>query len=136
VALEGTDTWRTAYWEITDIKFAGVNQGPQAAARFWLGDKIYFTRVRYAVIRPCGPLAGVNLLQDCKPITEVSLGIRAVGGNVELFWPANAEGWTLQETPDLSAPQWGAVTVAPVVRGNENVVTLPIAGVKFFRLIK
>lgn len=55
------------------MKFNGVNQGPQAAARFVTsaGGKIFFTRVRYAVIRPCGPEAGVNLLEDCKPRLDV-----------------------------------------------------------------
>src|SRR4029079_13062719 len=57
VSLEGTDQWRTAYWELTGVKFNGVNQAPQAAARFVLSDKIHVTRVRYGVIRPCGPKA-------------------------------------------------------------------------------
>jgi hypothetical protein len=67
--LVGSDTWRNAYFEIPEIKFNGVNQGPQAAARFALSGKIFFTRVQYAVIRPCGPNQDVNLLEDCK--TEV-----------------------------------------------------------------
>jgi len=65
VALEGTDTWREAYFEIPDIKFSGVNQGPQAASRFIMSGKVHFTRVRYAVIRECGLAAGVNLLANC-----------------------------------------------------------------------
>jgi hypothetical protein len=64
-SLQGTDTWKEAYFEIPEIKFNGVNQGPQAAARFIFTAPIYVTRVRYAVIRPCGPQAGVNLLEDC-----------------------------------------------------------------------
>jgi hypothetical protein len=65
VVLQGTDAWVEAYFEIAEIKFNGVNQGPQAAARFLLSGPIFVTRVRYAVIRPCGPAAGVNLLEDC-----------------------------------------------------------------------
>src|SRR4029077_5232166 len=75
VALEGTDKWRDAYFEIPDMKFNGVNQGPQAAARFVLSDKIFFSRVRYTVIRPCGPKAGINLLADCKPVAAPGIGI-------------------------------------------------------------
>jgi hypothetical protein len=59
-----------AYFEIPEIKFQGVNQGPQAAARFALSGKIFFTRVQYAVIRPCGTDAGVNLLEDCEAPVE------------------------------------------------------------------
>ena len=70
VTLEGTDRWRTAYWEIPDIKFIGVNQKPQAAARIFASSKIFVTAVRYAVIRPCGPRAGVNLLESCNPAVQ------------------------------------------------------------------
>ncbi|MCZ6795967.1 MAG: hypothetical protein O7J95_20355 [Planctomycetota bacterium] len=74
VSLEGTDEWRDAYWEIPEIKFNGVNQGPQAAARFVLNGKIFVTRVQYAVIRPCGPSAGVNRLEECNPICNDTYG--------------------------------------------------------------
>ena len=47
ITLEGSDQWKEAYFEIPEIKFNGVNQGPQAAARFVLSDKIHFTRIRY-----------------------------------------------------------------------------------------
>jgi hypothetical protein len=94
VSLEGTDQWRDAYFEIPEIKFQGVNQGPQAAARFVLSGKIFFTRVRYAVIRPCGPNAGVNLLQDCKDestrILPTNLTCLLNQANVELSWKNNA----------------------------------------------
>jgi len=138
VSLEGTDTWRTAYWEITDMKFAGVNQGPQAAARFWLGDKIYFTRVRYAVIRPCGPQAGVNLLEECKPPVP-SLAIRTSGkDSVEVYWSVKLEGWTLEESSDVTDPNsWSAVATQPVVENDQNVVKLSVGtGARFFRLIQ
>ena len=73
VVLEGTDTWRTAAWQIDDMNFSGVNQGPQAAARFWYSDNgaIYVSRVRYAVIRPKGEFAGVDKLSDVTIITRV-----------------------------------------------------------------
>lgn len=136
VTLEGTDQWRTAYWEIPDMKFLGVNQGPQAAARFVVSDKVFFTRVRYAVIRPCGPKAGVNLLEECKPVTEVQLGVRIIGNKVEISWPANATDWVLQETPSLSDPVWSAVSTAPAVVGDQMIVEVPIEGTRFYRLTK
>lgn len=136
VTIEGTDQWRTAYWEIPDMKFQGVNQGPQAAARFHVTDKVFFTRVRYAVIRPCGPKAGVNLLQECKPVTEVRLDVKRSGENIEISWPAAATDWTLQEVESLTNPLWSAVGTAPVVEGDQQVVRVPILGTRFFRLIK
>jgi hypothetical protein len=49
-------------------------QSTPGCGAFVLSDKI-FSRVRYAVIRPCGPKAGVNLLADCKPAEAPPLGI-------------------------------------------------------------
>jgi len=137
VTLEGTDTWRTAYWEIPDMKFNGVNQGPQAAARFTVSDKVFFTSVKYAVIRPCGPNAGVNLLESCKPVLEVPLAIERVGTNVTLSWPAAATGFAVQGTSSLAAPDWAVVNATVEVSGDRNVVTLPTSGATMFlRLVK
>lgn len=135
VTLEGTDQWRTAYWEIPDMKFNGVNQGPQAAARFVASDKIFVSSVKYAVIAPCGPLAGVNLLESCKPATDVKLSVVASGINVKLSWPTTATGFSVEGTTNLSPPQWAPVTAAAEVVDGANVVTLPISGTtQFFRL--
>ncbi len=70
--IEGTDTWRTATWQIDNMNFTGVNVDPQGAARFWFSDEaaVYISRVRYAVIRPVGEHAGVDRLED-EPLTKV-----------------------------------------------------------------
>jgi hypothetical protein len=143
VTLEGTGKWRDAYFEIPDMKFNGVNQGPQAAARFAFTPnqppygKVFFSRVRYAIIRPCGPKAGVNMLADCKPIDAPRLSA-GIGPNksVRFTWPAAATGFTLQETTSLVPPNWTAITLAPVVTGNENSVTITNTGTRFYRLAK
>jgi hypothetical protein len=143
VTLEGTGQWREAYWEIEGVKFNGVNQGPQAAARFTTQDagdiqaKIAITRIRYGVIRPCGPLAGVNPLQGCKPVTDVMLAIERSGNDVKLSWPVEATGFVIQATASLSDPQWGVPNVTVEVVGDRNVATIPIgAGAQYFRLAK
>jgi hypothetical protein len=143
VTLEGTGEWKTAYWEIQNVKFTGVNQGPQAAARFTTrnaGDvraKIAVTRVRYGVIRPCGPLAGVNPLEDCKPVTEVALAIERAGNTVRLSWPAAATGFVIQASPTLAPAQWSVVDAPVEIVGNRQVASLPIGPeTRFFRLAK
>ena len=140
VTLLGSDTWKQAYWEINDIKFNGVNQGPQAAARFVTTDagtvqaKIAVTSVRYGVIRPCGPLAGVNALEDCKP-TDVPLVITRDGSDIVLRWPAAATGFAVQSTSSLTDPQWGGINVTIEVVGDQQVARLPISETtQFFRL--
>lgn len=138
VAIEGTDTWRDAYFELPDVKFNGVNQGPQAAARFALSGKIAFSRVRYAVIRPCGPNANINLLEACKPVTSPTLGaVRSAGGKVRFTWPVAASGYVLQGTDSLTPPDWQPITGAPVVDGTSSVVEVSTDAVRrFYRLLK
>ena len=134
VVLQGTDRWRETYFELPDVKFNGVNQGPQAAARFAVNGKIFFSRVRYAVIRPCGPYAGVNLLVDCKP---VSLGVApATNGMLRLTWPAESTNYVLESTPTLLPTQWRTVTnPAPTVEGASRVVTITNTGTDaYYRL--
>jgi hypothetical protein len=137
VTLEGTDQWRTAYWEISDMKFNGVNQGPQAAARFVLSDKIFVTSVRYGVIRPCGPQAGVNPLASCAPVVGPTLAFALTADKkIRLTWPTSAEGFALQGSPTLSPAAWAALNVAPTVEGDQNVVVITPTGTTFYQLRK
>lgn len=137
VTLEGTDAWRTAYWEIPDVKFNGVNQGPQAAARFVLSDKIFITRIRYGVIRPCGPQANVNLLAECAPAPAPTLAFQwTANRQLRLSWPASAEGFQVQSTTRLGGGEWTVVSQAPVVEGQQSVVILTPTETTFYRLAK
>jgi hypothetical protein len=137
VTLEGTDEWRTAYWEIPDVKFSGVNQGPQAAARFLVTDKVFISRVRYAVIRPCGPLAGVNLLEECKPEEAAPITVAWDGSQLTLAWPMAPAGYTLQQTDTLAQPVWSPVLDTPTeVDGNYVLEIIPAAAASFYRLTR
>jgi len=134
VTLRGSGKWQQAYFEFFDMNFTGVNQGPQAAARFGLTDRIYFTDIKYAVVRPCGPTAGVNPLLGCKPPL---IGVGLSRGSVQLSWPTNYADYMLQVTTDLANPQWSTVTNIPVVQGTLNILTDSVSGVaKFYRLAK
>lgn len=136
VTLQGSQTWREAYFEISDMKFYGANQSPQGAARFLLSAPIFITSVRYAIIRPCGPQAGVNLLESCKPVSAPLLGIAQTAATIQLFWPTNAAGFVLQTSSSLLPAQWTAITDPPTVQNGNNTVTQPIAGNRFYRLAK
>jgi hypothetical protein len=143
VTLQGSNIWRTAYWEIEKIKFIGVNQTPQAAARFVTannGDvraKIAVSRVRYAVIRPCGSMAGVNLLASCKPSADVELTVERSGNNILVSWEAAAAGYAIEGASTLTNPRWAAINATVLVVDGRNVVTLPIGNAtQFFRLAK
>jgi hypothetical protein len=137
VSLEGSGTWKTAYWELPDINFSGVNQGPQAAARFTTSGKIWVSRVQYGVIRNCGPDAGVNPLEECKPVVtpEIAIG-RTVGGAVRLSWPASADGFQLQSTPSLGGGEWSPVGGQITVDEDQNAIVMESEDTAFFRLAK
>lgn len=129
------------HWEIDGVKFTGVNHGPQAAARFTTADagdvqaKIAITRIRYGVIRPCGPLAGVNPLQDCQPVTAVSLAIERAGNIVKLSWPSEAVDFVLHADAHAHRTAVGVPNVVVEVIDGRNVVTLTLgAGMKYFRV--
>lgn len=108
VSIEGTGTWAEAYFEIPNVKFSGVNQGPQAAARFFMSDKVHFTRVRYGVIRDCGPTAGVNPLEGCleqiEPSPEIFqiLEVARTANSASIVWNSR-EGATfvVEKSTDL-----------------------------------
>ena len=75
ITIEGSGEWKVAAWQIDDMNFSGVNQGPQAAARlsFSTNGAIHISRVRYAVIRPVGVNAGVDMLADVEVHTPVRM---------------------------------------------------------------
>jgi len=137
VSLEGSGTWRTAYWEIPDLKFNGVNQGPQAAARFTTSGKIWVSRVQYGVIRVCGPQAGVNPLEDCKPLPtpEMSIG-RTLDGAIRLSWPASADGFKLQSTQSLVGAEWLPLEGQVILEEDRSVLLLEPEDTTFYRLAK
>jgi hypothetical protein len=87
VTLKGTGKWVDAYFELPNANFNGVNQGPQSVCRLATTPAnptntdtgvIYVSRVRYDVIRPCGPFEGVNMIQ--------SIGINSTNTNGAVSW--------------------------------------------------
>ncbi len=135
ITLEGKDKWRDAYWEIDQISFAGVNQAPQAAARFKCEDKIHICRVRYAVIRTCGPDAGVNLL-DSYRVTSLAMS-PDTNGLLRLSWPYQEPQLTVQGCTTLGAP-WSTFMGTPILPESENAVVRlsPTNSSALFRLYR
>jgi hypothetical protein len=57
--------------------------------------------------------------------------------SVLLSWPAPSEGFVLQECVGLGSGSWATVSVTPqVVNGRNQVLVTPLAGQRFYRLIK
>jgi hypothetical protein len=57
------------------------------------------------------------------------------GNQILVSWPTNAAGLGLESAVSLNGGGWSAVTNAPVVVGNQNVVSNTIGnGSMFYRL--
>ena len=130
--LQGTGKWRDAYWEIGTVSLDGVNQAPQAAARFECDSPIHICRVRYWVIRPCGPTAGQNLLSSKVPLTVAP----DTNSLLKVSWPYLAPQAALESTPALGGA-WSPFAGTPAVEGGDQAVLRlgPTNGTsQFFRL--
>jgi hypothetical protein len=106
--LQGTGNWVDAYFELPNVNFNGVNQGPQSVVRFETGSVpgtnapavIYVSRVRFDVIRPCGPFEGIDMIQ--------LIGITGTNTDVSVNWRGSG---TLQAAPAVTGSYTNAVTI-------------------------
>ena len=131
IVLQGTDKWRDGYWEIDRITFNGVNQSP-AAARLEMDSQIHISRVRYAVIRPCGTNGNVNLLDSRISLTAA----RDTNGLIRLSWPYRAPQAQLQSIPTFGSPWANFLGTAAVEGGEQGVLRITnSADSQFFRLV-
>jgi hypothetical protein len=130
VTLQGTGTWRDAYFELPNVNFNGVNQGPQSVVRYQTtpanaadptSGYVHVSRVRYDVVRPCGPYVGINMFQ--------TLGITNGASNVSVGWFGSA---TLQSAPGISGGWTNVLSTTNALKNN----FVPVVPQKsqFFRL--
>ena len=84
-----------------------------------------------AIYSPSTPLVVV-------PAVPPTLTIRLTDGQTELSWPANATGFVLETSTNLSpTASWSAVTSTPAILGDQNFVTNSATGSeRFYRLRK
>jgi hypothetical protein len=73
---------------------------------------------------------------DASPVVPATLHLSATATNsVQISWPADAVGYTLQQTPGLQPTNWTTVTNIARLAGTNIQVTVPASGgSKFFRL--
>lgn len=76
--------------------------------------------------------ASRTLVAHFVPILEIHPG---APDEIQLSWPESAAGWTLEESPDLSAGSWTQSSRAVTTVGGTNQVVIPTTeGRRFFRL--
>ncbi len=97
--LQGTGKWVDAYWEIPNVNFSSGNVC-RFAAFGPTNVSLYVSRIRFDVIRPCGPFEGINYLQ--------TLGITNINTNVNVNWFGTA---ALQSAPAVAGQYNNVVTV-------------------------
>ncbi len=130
VTLQGTGKWRDAYFELPNVNFNGVNQGPQSLVRYQTTPAnaadpttgyVHVSRVRYDVVRPCGPYQGINMFQ--------TLNITNAIDHVGVGWFGTA---TLQAAPVASGTWTNVQSTTNALKNNY----VPAATINsdFFRL--
>ncbi|HWD21197.1 MAG TPA: hypothetical protein VHB20_18160 [Verrucomicrobiae bacterium] len=130
--LTGSGTWKTAYWELPNVNLRGINQGPQSIVRFQTdpatngvpasGD-IHVSRVQFCIVRPCGPLEGINVFQ--------SIGV-SNASPFQVTWHGTA---TVQAKSTLASGPWSNVYSATNLLQNTSVYAPSTSGSSgFFRL--
>jgi hypothetical protein len=108
----------------------GMNTAPRLAALALNHDELYVGgSFNYAGGKPASDFALWH--------RWVALQITGADEAIHFFWPAAADGYSLQATATLSPASWQPVTNRPVLRGNQWSVTLTKPGsTQFHRLQK
>lgn len=128
--LTGTGKWLEAYFELPNANFQGVNQGPQSLVRFQTtravssdpaSGNVHVSRVRYDIMRPCGPYIGINMLQ--------ALGINRTNNQPKLTWFGSA---SLVASPSVSGTYNNVLSVTNIATNSYAPSTLSPS--QFFRL--
>jgi len=130
--LRGTGQWVDANFYLPNVDFQGVNQGPQSVVRLATTPAvatnvdtgvIFVSRIRYDVIRPCGPFQGIDMLQ----LISIQQTNQVVP---KVIWFGTA---TLQAAVTPSGPYTNILSVMNVMA---NSYTPPvIKPSQFFRLL-
>ena len=128
--LKGTGKWVDAYFYLPNVDFIGVNQGPQSVCRLVTSRAVstnqdsgvvFVSRVRYDVIRPCGPFEGINMLQ--------SIGIQQTNQVPKVNWFGSA---TLQAAPAVGGLYTNVLSVTNTLTNSYSPPGVNPA--QFFRL--
>ena len=62
---------------------------------------------------------------------------RSTTNSVTVSWPAQSDGWLLQETSALGTTNWANAATSPVISGDRKQVVVPSpTGNRFYRLKK
>ncbi len=135
--ITGTGKWLTAYQEIPLVNLVGVNQTrspvrfesvrPPGNTNIHSGD-IHISRIRYDVLRPCGPYMGIDYLQ---PFNSQNLSPVGDGVNQNVSFRGTAH---LQGAPAITGPWTELLSVTNINLVNNYVAALPPAGPGYFRL--
>jgi len=122
VTLQGTGKWLDAFFEIPNANLYGVYGNPQAVCRYAATGPVCVSRVRYDVIRPCGPFEGIDYLQ--------TLAMVRSNAQINLNWRGTA---TVQAAPTVKGVWTNAYTITNTLTNN-NYAAATTNKAEFFRL--
>ncbi|MGH7941932.1 MAG: lectin-like domain-containing protein [Limisphaerales bacterium] len=102
-----------------------------------VGDLTQLLGTNAAWVGFTGADGGATSVQTISEFSFTSIpaaAIQSSGSNVLISWPHAAPGFTLQENPDLTTPDWINVTNTGVVTNNSDQVAFPAVSNMFYRL--
>ncbi len=82
-----------------------------------------------------GSVFSITVPVSPQPVPPPQLTMVLSGGSLILSWPANASGFGLHSTSNLSPAIWTSNSITPVIINGQNVVTNPMSGLQqYYRL--
>ena len=77
-----------------------------------------------------------SLSDDTPTPPQLRITYNRVDHTAGISWPTNAVGFALQSSPALGTVAWQNVSEIPVISGDQNVLTVPAAGIaRWYRLV-
>jgi hypothetical protein len=131
----GVDINGPAGFDITEADKAAYAVFKRSAANF---SEVYRINLSNGTATLVGAVNSVALIRDIAiPEPRPVLEIHRAGTNAILTWSAASLGYVLEKTPALITPAWDTNLPAPVIVGDQKVVTNALVTThRFFRLKK
>ncbi len=119
--LQGTGQWMDVAFEIPNANLLGVYGAPQSVCRYAASGPVAVSRIRYNVIRPCGPYEGIDYFQ--------LLGMTNSNTQIGLNWRGTA---TVLAAPTVRGVWSNAFTITNTL--TNTYVSATANQAEFFRL--
>jgi len=121
------------FLELANVTAAFLSSSPPSGSTFPFGTTTVYTTASDS----CGDSTNCSFTVTVEPQPPAlpMLAIAFKGNQLVISWSSGNAGYVLESTPDLTGPNWSAVTDQPVPVGTSQTVSLDLSNnTRFFRL--